>query len=161
MLLSFLSTGDKLGRVVHIIQNREPSLRDSNPDEIEIDFETLKPSTLRELESYVASCLRKKTRKPYCKFVTKPRPPQTTTTTATTTRSNAKFKKEIAKTYSTFCFGWRCILLFEFITCFLILQNKEKATPKQKKKVKRKIFQNFHVIMQYIRKLLYIVVMFS
>lgn len=61
-------TGDKLGRVVHIIQNREPSLRDSNPDEIEIDFETLKPSTLRELESYVATCLRKKTRKTYCKF---------------------------------------------------------------------------------------------
>uniref|UniRef100_A0A1L8DGD1 Putative transcription initiation factor tfiid subunit bdf1 n=1 Tax=Nyssomyia neivai TaxID=330878 RepID=A0A1L8DGD1_9DIPT len=52
--------GDKLGRVVHIIQSREPSLRDSNPDEIEIDFETLKPSTLRELENYVASCLRKK-----------------------------------------------------------------------------------------------------
>nr|CAD7427964.1 unnamed protein product [Timema monikensis] len=59
--------GDKLGRVVHIIQSREPSLRDSNPDEIEIDFETLKPSTLRELESYVASCLRKKPRKPYCR----------------------------------------------------------------------------------------------
>ncbi|KAG1652762.1 Bromodomain-containing protein 2 [Nymphon striatum] len=57
--------GDKLGRVVHIIQSREPSLRDSNPDEIEIDFETLKPSTLRELESYVSSCLRKKPRKPY------------------------------------------------------------------------------------------------
>lgn len=57
--------GDKLGRVVHIIQFREPSLRDSNPDEIEIDFETLKPSTLRELEAYVASCLRKKPRKPY------------------------------------------------------------------------------------------------
>jgi hypothetical protein len=60
--------GDKLGRVVHIIQSREPSLRDSNPDEIEIDFETLKPSTLRELEAYVASCLRKKPRKPYCKY---------------------------------------------------------------------------------------------
>lgn len=58
--------GDKLGKVVHIIQSREPSLRDSNPDEIEIDFETLKPSTLRELENYVASCLRKKTRKPHC-----------------------------------------------------------------------------------------------
>ena len=55
--------GEKLGRVVHIIQSREPSLRDSNPDEIEIDFETLKPSTLRELERYVTSCLRKK-RKP-------------------------------------------------------------------------------------------------
>mgnify|MGYP001793264907 CR=1 FL=1 len=35
-------------------------MRDSNPDEIEIDFETLKPSTLRELEKYVQSCLRKK-----------------------------------------------------------------------------------------------------
>ncbi|OQR78110.1 bromodomain-containing protein 2 isoform X2 [Tropilaelaps mercedesae] len=61
--------GDKLGKVVHIIQSREPSLRDSNPDEIEIDFETLKPSTLRELESYVAQCLAKnnakKPRKPY------------------------------------------------------------------------------------------------
>lgn len=52
---------------MHIIQNREPSLRDSNPDEMEIDFETLMPSTLRELEAYVAQCLRKKTRKPYCK----------------------------------------------------------------------------------------------
>ena len=61
--------GDKLGRVVHIISSREPSLKDSNPDEIEIDFETLKPSTLRELESYVMSCLKKKPRKPYCKLV--------------------------------------------------------------------------------------------
>lgn len=67
--MHFLSSGDKLGRVVHIIQTREPSLRDSNPDEIEIDFETLKPSTLRELEAYVASCLRKKPRKPYGKSV--------------------------------------------------------------------------------------------
>uniref|UniRef100_A0A4W3HJN9 Bromodomain testis-specific protein n=1 Tax=Callorhinchus milii TaxID=7868 RepID=A0A4W3HJN9_CALMI len=61
--------GDKLGRVVHVIQSREPSLRDSNPDEIEIDFETLKPSTLRELERYVMTCLRKKPRKPYSKKV--------------------------------------------------------------------------------------------
>ncbi|ELT92995.1 hypothetical protein CAPTEDRAFT_169335 [Capitella teleta] len=59
--------GDKLGRVVHIIQSREPSLKDSNPDEIEIDFETLKPSTLRELEAYVMSCLKKKPRRPYTK----------------------------------------------------------------------------------------------
>lgn len=56
--------GDKLGRVVHIIQSREPSLKNSNPDEIEIDFETLKPSTLRELERYVSSCLHKKKRVP-------------------------------------------------------------------------------------------------
>ncbi|XP_051519644.1 bromodomain-containing protein 2-like isoform X2 [Myxocyprinus asiaticus] len=55
--------GEKLGRVVHIIQAREPSLRDTNPEEIEIDFETLKPSTLRELERYVMMCLRKKPRK--------------------------------------------------------------------------------------------------
>lgn len=46
--------------MVNIIQSREPGLRDSNPDEIEIDFETLKPSTLRELEKYVQQCLRKK-----------------------------------------------------------------------------------------------------
>ena len=51
--------GDKIGRVVHIIQSREPSLRETNPDEIEIDFETLKPSTLRELEKYVSTCLKK------------------------------------------------------------------------------------------------------
>ncbi|CAK7303879.1 Bromodomain testis-specific protein [Vulpes lagopus] len=57
--------GDKLGRVVHIIQSREPSLRNSNPDEIEIDFETLKASTLRELEKYVAACLRKRPLKPH------------------------------------------------------------------------------------------------
>ena len=40
-------------------QTREPSLSNVNPDEIEIDFETLKASTLRELEKYVQSCLKK------------------------------------------------------------------------------------------------------
>merc|ERR1719412_2982820 len=50
--------GDRIARVVTIIQSREPSLSETKPDEIEIDFETLKPSTLRELEKYVASCLR-------------------------------------------------------------------------------------------------------
>jgi hypothetical protein len=41
-------------------------LRETNPDEIEIDFETLKASTLRELEKYVANCLNKfKPTKPY------------------------------------------------------------------------------------------------
>ena len=50
-------------QVVQIIQHREPSLRDSNPDEIEIDFETLKPSTLRALEAFVTQSLRKKPRK--------------------------------------------------------------------------------------------------
>ncbi|XP_051986213.1 bromodomain testis-specific protein isoform X2 [Xyrauchen texanus] len=52
--------GDKLGKVVHIIKAREPLLRDTDPEEIEIDFEMLKPSTLRALECYVISCLRKK-----------------------------------------------------------------------------------------------------
>uniref|UniRef100_A0A3P9JQG6 Bromodomain-containing protein 2 n=1 Tax=Oryzias latipes TaxID=8090 RepID=A0A3P9JQG6_ORYLA len=65
--------GEKLGRVVYIIQSREPSLRDTNPEEIEIDFETLKPSTLRELERYVMTCLRKKPRKPYGKNAGKSR----------------------------------------------------------------------------------------
>lgn len=61
--------GDKLGRIVLIIQAREPNLKDSNPDEIEIDIEQLKASTLRELEAYVGSCLKKKTRKPYSMFL--------------------------------------------------------------------------------------------
>ncbi|XP_034048221.1 bromodomain-containing protein 3-like [Thalassophryne amazonica] len=52
--------GVKLGRVVQILQTREPSMYDSSPDELEIDFERLKPSTLRELERFVKSCLRKK-----------------------------------------------------------------------------------------------------
>ncbi|KAE8610634.1 hypothetical protein XENTR_v10012190 [Xenopus tropicalis] len=56
--------GEKLGRIVHIIQSREPSLKDSNPNEIEIDFETLKQSTLRHLEKYVMVCLRKRPKKP-------------------------------------------------------------------------------------------------
>ena len=41
---------------------RETSLKDTSPDEIEIDFETLKPSTLRELEKYVNLVLRKQKR---------------------------------------------------------------------------------------------------
>merc|ERR1719361_1475741 len=56
--------GDKIGKVVQIIQMREPSLSETKPDEIEVDFETLKPSTLRELEKYVAACLRGKPFKP-------------------------------------------------------------------------------------------------
>ncbi|XP_007524738.2 bromodomain testis-specific protein [Erinaceus europaeus] len=63
--------GDKLGRVVHIIQSRETSLKNSNPDEIEIDFETLKASTLRELEKYVAACLRRRPLKSHAKKTTK------------------------------------------------------------------------------------------
>jgi hypothetical protein len=49
---------------VDIVDAREPSLRGSNPEELEIDFETLRPSTLRELERYVASCLKKPVGRP-------------------------------------------------------------------------------------------------
>ncbi len=60
--------GVKLGHVVRIIQTREPSMCDTNPEEIEIDFEILKPSTLRELEQYVKSCLHKKFKKFQSKY---------------------------------------------------------------------------------------------
>ncbi|XP_054939932.1 bromodomain testis-specific protein isoform X2 [Physeter macrocephalus] len=63
--------GDKLGQVVHIILSKETSLRNSNHDEIEIDFETLNASTLRELEKYVAACLRKRPLKPHGKRIMK------------------------------------------------------------------------------------------
>ena len=51
--------GDMLGRVVAIIQLREPSPDGSflHPDEMEIDFEKMKSSTLRALELYVATIL--------------------------------------------------------------------------------------------------------
>ncbi|XP_069561194.1 bromodomain-containing protein 3-like [Brachyistius frenatus] len=55
--------GLELSHVVHIIQAREPSLGDTGPDELEIDFEVLKPSTLRELEQYVRSCLHRRFKK--------------------------------------------------------------------------------------------------
>ncbi|KAM3600115.1 uncharacterized protein V6R79_017996 [Siganus canaliculatus] len=55
--------GTKLGHVVRIIQTLEPSMCDDNPVEIEIDFETLKPSTLREIQRYVKSCLFKRFKK--------------------------------------------------------------------------------------------------
>ena len=42
---------------VAIIQSREPSLMDVHPDEMEIDLEKMKSSTLRALEVYVAFVL--------------------------------------------------------------------------------------------------------
>ena len=51
--------GDRLTMVVGIIESRE-KIKDFNPEEIEIDFETLKPTTLRELEAYVKACMDKK-----------------------------------------------------------------------------------------------------
>ncbi|PAA84200.1 hypothetical protein BOX15_Mlig006432g3 [Macrostomum lignano] len=68
--------GDRLGRVVQIIQQREPSLRDSNPDEIEIDFETLQLDTLRELEAYVRSVLQASPPAPAAPPPTQPPQPQ-------------------------------------------------------------------------------------
>lgn len=78
--------GMKLGHVVHIIQSREPSVCNTNPDEIEIDFETLKPSTLRALEQYVKSCLCKK----FKKFQKKSRqtPSHRTTTSSSSSSSS-------------------------------------------------------------------------
>merc|ERR1719391_927694 len=49
----------QLGRLVEIIQAMEPSLRETRPDEIEVDFEALKPSTLRAMKRYVATCRKK------------------------------------------------------------------------------------------------------
>ncbi|KJH40757.1 hypothetical protein DICVIV_13283, partial [Dictyocaulus viviparus] len=54
--------GDKLSMVVSIIESRE-DLSDISPEEIEIDFETLKAVTLRDLEAFVASALKRKPRK--------------------------------------------------------------------------------------------------
>ncbi|XP_020488660.2 bromodomain testis-specific protein isoform X2 [Labrus bergylta] len=51
--------GDKLGKLVKIIHARESCLRDSTLEEIEVDFELLKPSTLRALQKFVRACLRK------------------------------------------------------------------------------------------------------
>lgn len=57
--------GKRLGEVVHIIQIKEPALKDSSPNEIEIDFDTLKASTLRDLEKYINNVL--KTKRPSSK----------------------------------------------------------------------------------------------
>ncbi|XP_010732649.1 bromodomain testis-specific protein isoform X1 [Larimichthys crocea] len=70
--------GDKLGRLVNIIHARESCLRDSTLEEIEVDFEKLKPSTLRALQRFVTACLKK------CnKTVSKKRPVKLTGRTKT------------------------------------------------------------------------------
>ncbi|NWU92445.1 BRDT protein, partial [Upupa epops] len=58
---------DKLEEVVRIIQSGEPSLGSSDSSELEIAFETLKVSTLKNLQKYVATCLRKRPRKQQAK----------------------------------------------------------------------------------------------
>lgn len=61
--------GQKLGRVVSIIQMREATTKESSVDEIEIDFDILKPSTLRELEKYVNSVLKKQKKPGKCQLL--------------------------------------------------------------------------------------------
>lgn len=53
----------RLKKVGQIIQTREPPLWNSNPEELEIDFDTLKASTLNELKVYIATCSKNKSRK--------------------------------------------------------------------------------------------------
>ncbi|CAB3367605.1 Hypothetical predicted protein [Cloeon dipterum] len=61
-----LSGDEQLGRVIEIIQSRESSLKIYNPGgDGEIDLNALKPSTLREIGSYIGSCLEKKCQTPY------------------------------------------------------------------------------------------------
>lgn len=54
---------NKLGKIVAIIQQGEPSLRDQDPNEIEIDFEALKNTTLRDMQQFVNAILAKKHKK--------------------------------------------------------------------------------------------------
>ena len=61
--------GGMLGKVAQIIQSHEPNLqgKDATPGEIEIDFETLKPATLRGLQQYVIDCQKEMKRTPSLK----------------------------------------------------------------------------------------------
>ncbi|CAF1545942.1 unnamed protein product, partial [Didymodactylos carnosus] len=54
---------EMLNDVVKLLRKIEPSLIDSNSNEIDIDFERLKPSTLRVLESHVNLILKKNEKK--------------------------------------------------------------------------------------------------
>uniref|UniRef100_A0A915D1W9 NET domain-containing protein n=1 Tax=Ditylenchus dipsaci TaxID=166011 RepID=A0A915D1W9_9BILA len=78
--------GECLTRVVSIIESRE-QITDFNPEEIEIDFETLKAQTLRELEAFVKACLDKKSTK-------KPVAPKTATIKPQTKREELEEKIE-------------------------------------------------------------------
>lgn len=57
-------TANKIPRLVEIIQERIPSLRDAPADELEIDIDALDPATLRELDRYVTSVLKPSKPKP-------------------------------------------------------------------------------------------------
>ncbi|XP_069560081.1 bromodomain testis-specific protein isoform X6 [Brachyistius frenatus] len=64
--------GEKLGKLVSIINTRESCLRDCPLEEIEVDIEMLQPSTLRALQRFVAECLRKCNKNISRKKTTKP-----------------------------------------------------------------------------------------
>lgn len=51
-------SGDKLGKLVNIIHARESFLPESTLEDVEVDFESLKPSTLRALQTFVGSSLK-------------------------------------------------------------------------------------------------------
>ena len=51
---------DKLCKLVSIIQAREPGLKKSSLEEVEIEVEMLKPSTLRAMQSFILKCLGKR-----------------------------------------------------------------------------------------------------
>lgn len=52
--------GDKLGELLNIIKSRESYLQESNLEDVVIDFDMVKPSTLTVLQRFVAECLKKR-----------------------------------------------------------------------------------------------------
>ncbi|XP_024134207.1 bromodomain testis-specific protein isoform X2 [Oryzias melastigma] len=54
--------GDKLGKLLNIIKSRESYLHESNLEDVVIDFDLVKPSTLRVLQRFVGECLRKRSK---------------------------------------------------------------------------------------------------
>lgn len=60
----FIPTADKIPRLVQIIQERIPSLKDAPADELEIDIDSLDPATLRELDRYVSGAVKAKKKQP-------------------------------------------------------------------------------------------------
>jgi hypothetical protein len=55
-------TADNLAQVVKIIQRNEPSLKDQNPEELEIDFAVLRNETCRELQRFIKAMKSKATK---------------------------------------------------------------------------------------------------
>lgn len=59
--------GHKLGQLMNFIQAREPSLS-SAVNEIEVDIEMLRPSTLRALQNFVTVCLKKSSKSVHSEY---------------------------------------------------------------------------------------------